>query len=226
MEVENGAAVVCLSTAPTGYQNPSWFIAFAFVPVAIALLAVVVSVCCRLYTARMHQQDLFLAISTYGFAPQTAKYNTSTLSDVVFYAQFIFVTGALNLNYPRFYALFTADFAWSWLLFSTTGTKQLLTNVIRPCNSGNEAFTGGCDDRNGAVLSRNMIDLSHAMDIDNRGLFLTCILFFSFLLAAVTLTCLLFWLVWEMLALSNPYKYGGQRAKIGNVNFGTMKRKT
>ncbi|KAG0173431.1 hypothetical protein DFQ29_007963 [Apophysomyces sp. BC1021] len=69
-----------------------------------------------------------------------------------------------------------------------------------------------------------MIELSQALDIDSRGLFLTCIIFFGFLFAAVTVVCIVLWVMWELLALSNPYRFGGQRSKIGNVNFGAFLR--
>ncbi|KAF7722267.1 hypothetical protein EC973_003487 [Apophysomyces ossiformis] len=217
--MDNTSSIVCLLAAPIGYQNPAWRVAFSFVPISIALLAGIVSLCCRLHNARKHEQDLFLAISNYGLASETAKYNISTAFDVVFYAQFVFSTGALNLNYPQFYSLFTANFAWSWLLLSNTWIREHLMNASGLCYGDQESSTTKCNGNVAVTLAKNIVDLSQALDIDSRVFFLTCIIVFTFLLAGITVVCLALWLVWEILALSRPYQFASQRRKVSNVTF-------
>ncbi|KAG0023088.1 hypothetical protein BGZ82_010827, partial [Podila clonocystis] len=57
------------------------------------------------------------AVATYGLASEAISVHTPGFFDIIFYTQFILMTGQLAINYPSFYSTFTALFHWSFLAF-------------------------------------------------------------------------------------------------------------
>ncbi|KAI8143479.1 hypothetical protein BJV82DRAFT_668529 [Fennellomyces sp. T-0311] len=177
--------IICVNVAPIGYQNTTtWRKVFVYVPIGITVLAAVVSLLCNIETAL--RDDLFLALSNYALDWNTLRIKGSTAADIIFYTQYVFATGALNLRYPKFYAHFTSNFAWSWLLFAPSWMIGLLEHALKS-PSKRASTKSSASSKTSIAVSTNMTELALLLDIDLRGLFLTSLLFFSFFVVGLAL---------------------------------------
>ena len=197
--METTTPIVCVEVAPVGYINQEWRKVFQYMPLSlVALAACVTLLAIVIYNDGSRYHDFFVAV-------MVCQSSGITMDDAIAYAQYVFAAGTLNLAYPQFYALFTANFAWSWLLFS----PSWLHNILDP-------ETPGVD----ASVSTNLTHLANVMDIDLRVLFLTSILFFGMCFVILILICLTMWVCYEALAISNSYRFSGNRRKLGSVCIG------
>ncbi|KAG0300678.1 hypothetical protein BGZ98_008982 [Dissophora globulifera] len=92
--------------------------AVSYLPLALAVYSGFISLVSMVMRASVNNGFLS-AVATYGLATTSEVINVHTpgLFDVIFYAQFMVMTGQLSLNYPSFYVTFTSLFHWSFLEF-------------------------------------------------------------------------------------------------------------
>lgn len=217
----NGDRWACFTLAPVGYQNPTWQMIFLYVPAAFTLFAASVSCFASFATVSDDiSHDGFLFTSNYAMLPAALRLRTPGFFDVIYYAQFIVVTGQLSLAYPKFYPLFTSNFAWSFLLFNTDWFQDM---IARTFNTPSEtpslvkgtispyALNGTASDPGVNVTGTGMDLFSSALEIDVRALFLTGLIFFLIILAACLAACFLFWVAAAILRQWNPEKFSPQR---------------
>ncbi|KAF9436908.1 hypothetical protein BGZ76_002572 [Entomortierella beljakovae] len=92
--------------------------AVSYLPLALALYSGSVSLASIILRAT-EESGFIGALATYGLASTSdiISVHTPGLFDIIFYAQFMVMTGQLSLNYPSFYVTFTSLFHWSFLEF-------------------------------------------------------------------------------------------------------------
>ncbi|CDH56964.1 predicted protein [Lichtheimia corymbifera JMRC:FSU:9682] len=199
LTMEGSTPVVCVEVAPVGYINREWQKVFLYMPLSLIALAAFVTLLAILsFNDGSRYYDFFVAVVV-------IQSSGITMDDAIAYAQFVFAAGTLNLAYPQFYALFTANFSWSWLLFSPSWLHHILDPDAKDV---------------GVAASTNLTHLANVMEIDLRALFLTSILFFGVCLVVLILICLTIWICYEILAISNSYRFSGNRRKLGSVCIG------
>lgn len=199
LTMEGSTPVVCVEVAPVGYINREWQKVFLYMPLSLIALAAFVTLLAILsFNDGSRYYDFFVAV-------MVIQSSGITMDDAIAYAQFVFAAGTLNLAYPQFYALFTANFSWSWLLFSPSWLHHILDPDAKDV---------------GVAASTNLTHLANVMEIDLRALFLTSILFFGVCLVVLILICLTIWICYEILAISNSYRFSGNRRKLGSVCIG------
>ena len=92
--------------------------AVSYLPLALALYSGFISLMSIIMRASVG--DGFMsAVATYGLASTSKAIGVHTpgLFDIIFYTQFMVMTGQLSINYPSFYLTFTSLFHWSFLEF-------------------------------------------------------------------------------------------------------------
>ncbi|KAG0264373.1 transducer of ERBB2 [Mortierella polycephala] len=92
--------------------------AVSYIPLALALYSGTISLISIMMRASVGNGFLS-ALATYGLASTSEVINVHTpgLVDIIFYTQFMVMTGQLSVNYPAFYSTFTSLFHWSFLEF-------------------------------------------------------------------------------------------------------------
>ncbi|KAF9178529.1 hypothetical protein BGZ50_007665 [Haplosporangium sp. Z 11] len=92
--------------------------AVSYLPLALALYSGTISLISIMMRASVGNGFLG-ALATYGLASTSEVINVHTpgLVDIIFYTQFMVMTGQLSVNYPAFYSTFTSLFHWSFLEF-------------------------------------------------------------------------------------------------------------
>ncbi|KAF9127848.1 hypothetical protein BGW39_005512 [Mortierella sp. 14UC] len=93
--------------------------AVSLLPFALACFSGAISLAATFMRASVGNGFLGAA-ATYGVATEPISVHTPGFFDVVFYTQFMLMTGQLAVNYPSFYSTFTALFHWSFLEFRDT----------------------------------------------------------------------------------------------------------
>ncbi|KAG0020754.1 hypothetical protein BGZ80_003636 [Entomortierella chlamydospora] len=90
----------------------------SYLPLAVALYSGAVSLASIILRATTGN-GFMGALATYGLPSTSDVINVHTpgLFDVIFYTQFMVMTGQLSINYPSFYVTFTSLFHWSFLEF-------------------------------------------------------------------------------------------------------------
>ncbi|KAF9150336.1 hypothetical protein BG015_007855 [Linnemannia schmuckeri] len=91
----------------------------SFLPLALACFSGAISLAATFMRASVGNGFLGAA-ATYGMATEPISVHTPGFFDIVFYTQFMLMTGQLSVNYPSFYSTFTALFHWSFLEFRDT----------------------------------------------------------------------------------------------------------
>ncbi|KAF8947838.1 hypothetical protein BGZ47_007647 [Haplosporangium gracile] len=91
----------------------------SFLPLALACFSSAISLAATFMRASVGNGFLGAA-ATYGMATEPISVHTPGFFDIVFYTQFMLMTGQLSVNYPSFYSTFTALFHWSFLEFRDT----------------------------------------------------------------------------------------------------------
>lgn len=229
----------CLDIAPVGYQNPIWREVLIAIPVAFAVFAAIVTVFSIYVTSTDAEQDILIAASNYGIEPSALRLKTPGLFDVVYYAQFIVVTGQLNIKYPVFYPLFTSNFSWSSLLF-TPDLINGVVNTIFPSDLANNA-TGWYHSEPGLSLNKRQIgfgsanndsypvvvagtgmaNFANAVGLDVRALFITSLVFYLIILAAVIVLCVIVCIIFECTTVSSSY-HKLQRSRPFDLSIGNV----
>ncbi|KAG0369943.1 hypothetical protein BGZ54_008338 [Gamsiella multidivaricata] len=92
--------------------------AISYLPLALALYSGAISFVSIILRAAVGNGFLN-AMATYGLAAtsELISVHTPGLFDIMFYTQFMVMTGQLSVNYPSFYVTFTSLFHWSFLEF-------------------------------------------------------------------------------------------------------------
>ncbi|KAG0024586.1 hypothetical protein BGZ81_007645, partial [Podila clonocystis] len=90
--------------------------AVSYLPLALAAYSGLVSLISTFLRASVGN-GLLGATATYGLVTEPVNVHSPGLFDIVFYAQFMLMSGQLSLNYPSFYSTFTSLFNWSFLEF-------------------------------------------------------------------------------------------------------------
>ncbi|KAF9576856.1 hypothetical protein EC968_003363 [Mortierella alpina] len=92
--------------------------AVGYLPLALAVYSGAISLTSILLRATVGNGFLG-ALATYGLASTSdvISVHTPGLFDIIFYTQFMVMTGQLSVNYPSFYSTFTSLFHWSFLEF-------------------------------------------------------------------------------------------------------------
>ncbi|KAF9359707.1 hypothetical protein BGX26_011655 [Mortierella sp. AD094] len=90
----------------------------SYLPLAVALYSGAVSLASIILRATTGN-GFIGALATYGLASTSdiISVHTPGLFDIIFYTQFMVMTGQLSINYPSFYVTFTSLFHWSFLEF-------------------------------------------------------------------------------------------------------------
>ena len=217
--------------APVGYQNPTWKIVFTYVPVAFTIFAALVSFPASFATVSEAEHDVFLFTSNYAMLPAALRLKSPGFFDLIYYAQFIVLTGQLNLNYPEFYQLFVSNFAWSYLLFPTQWLRNINDSIF-PYNPGQEEEQGGgvmtatlLDQQQNSssvmVQGHGLTNFANAVDMDVNNLFLASFIFMLIILAGCLFLCFLIWMVVQLMSWHAPHRYAAQTPKIINFTIGT-----
>ncbi|KAL0084915.1 hypothetical protein F4703DRAFT_1856647 [Phycomyces blakesleeanus] len=237
--------LVCATIGSVGYQNPTWRAIFIYLPAGFTAFSALVSFVASFVTLGEADRDILLFTSNYAMLPAAVRFKTPGFFDLVFYAQFIVTTGMLNLSYPMFYPLFTANFSWSFLLFSSDWINNLMTQVFpstsndteRAINSSGFAFNKRQLSQplspEPSVIIRpqinntgtGMVNFATAVDLDINKLFLTSLLYFLIILGGCLCICFLIWAVSTCFISQNrPNLYKNHSEKIRNFTIGISLR--
>ncbi|KAG0180631.1 hypothetical protein DFQ29_000291 [Apophysomyces sp. BC1021] len=208
----------CLTIAPIGYQHPVWKNIFLYLPIAFIIFAAFTSLLASFATVPEAEHDIFLFTSNYANLPAVLRLKTPGFFDIIHYAQFIVVLGQLSLDYPQFYWLFTANFAWSSLLFPTSWLDRAVQDIF-PYKAKLLSLNGNTQDPGVRVVGTGMAKFAHAVDIDINGLFLTCLVFFLIISACCALLCFLVWFTQQVMGYLWPHRFAGQTKKIMNFSL-------
>lgn len=92
--------------------------AVSYLPLALAVYSGAISLTSIIMRASVGNGFLG-ALATYGLAATSdiISVHTPGIFDILFYSQFMLMTGQMSINYPSFYQTFTALFHWSFLEF-------------------------------------------------------------------------------------------------------------
>ncbi|KAF9349161.1 hypothetical protein BGX34_002006, partial [Mortierella sp. NVP85] len=102
--------------------------ALSYLPLGLAVLSGGISLVATIIRASVGNGFLN-AVASYGLPTEAISVHTPGFFDIVFYTQFMLMTGQLSINYPSYYSTFTSLFHWSFLAFSDTLTGKGPTNA-------------------------------------------------------------------------------------------------
>lgn len=97
--------------------------AVSYLPLALAAYSGLVSLVSTFMRASVGN-GLLGATATYGLVTEPVNVHSPGFFDIIFYAQFMLMSGQLSLNYPSFYSTFTSLFHWSFLEFRNSFAGQ------------------------------------------------------------------------------------------------------
>ncbi|KAF9969630.1 hypothetical protein BGZ73_007939 [Actinomortierella ambigua] len=117
------------------------------------------------------------AVATYGLPAEMMSVHTPGLFDIIFYTQFMLMTGQLAINYPSFYQSFTSLFHWSFLEFSeslagegpSNATEVLIYQGAGSVNVDSKSLLKPGSKAN-TNRKRNLPDWFLNLNIDNNNL--------------------------------------------------------
>ncbi|GJJ76679.1 hypothetical protein EMPS_09038 [Entomortierella parvispora] len=151
----NNATVVCVAVL-LEQTMPEVNTAVSYLPMALALYSGAISLTSIIMRATVGNGFLG-ALATYGLAATSEVINVHTpgIFDILFYTQFMLMTGQMSINYPSFYQTFTSLFHWSFLEFRNSFAGK------GPENSTDVLMFGGAGSANqGKSSPAEMNDLS------------------------------------------------------------------
>jgi hypothetical protein len=229
--------LVCIQLAPVGYQHPVWQKIFTFLPVGLTVTAAILSLIASM-TIFHHEgeHDIFLFSSNYAMLPGVLRLKTPGFFDLVFYAQFIVIAGQFNIDYPRFFALFTSNFSWSFLLFQSPWLENSIQNMFPPSQSPVEAIASipgsslykrqlpPSDNKKAVdVIGTGMMDFADASGIDINALFFTYLVYSLIILGSCIILCFLTWLVLFLLGTFTDHrKFLAKSRKVWAFSIGNV----
>ncbi|KAI1315741.1 hypothetical protein EDD11_000391 [Mortierella claussenii] len=114
----NNQSIVCVAVL-LEQSMPQVSTTVSFLPLVLAALSGGISLTATIMRASVGNGFLG-AVATYGLPTEAILVHTPGFFDIVFYTQFMVMTGQLSVNYPSFYSTFTALFHWSFLEFANT----------------------------------------------------------------------------------------------------------
>ncbi|KAG1053602.1 hypothetical protein G6F43_004332 [Rhizopus delemar] len=234
--------LICIRLAPVGYQHPTWRNVFIYIPIGFTIIAAITSLTVSLTTIENGEHDIFLFSSNYAMLPGVLRLKTPGFVDLIYYAQFIVTAGQFNMDYPRFHALFTSNFSWSFLLFRS----EWLTNTIHTIFSRQEddvnhhSSVPGLsiykrqevnmpvrhkEDVSVNIMGTGMSDFSTAVGMDINGLFFTVLVYFLVIIGACLILCCLTWFMFCITgACSSRKKFTESSLKMWNFTIGVLVR--
>jgi hypothetical protein len=229
--------LICVQFAPVGYQHPIWQKIFTFLPVGLTAIAAILSIIASM-TIFHHEgeHDIFLFSSNYAMLPGVLRLKTPGFFDLVFYAQFIVIAGQFNIDYPRFFALFTSNFSWSFLLIQSPWLQSSIQDMFSSSQSPIEAIASvpgsslykrqlpaGDNKKVVDVIGTGMLDFANASGIDMNALFFTFLVYALIILGSCAVLCILTWLVLFLLGTFTDYrKFLAQSRKVWNFSIGNI----
>lgn len=91
----------------------------SYLPLALAVYSAGISLTSIAMRAAVSGSGFLGAVASYGLlaTSEIISVHTPGFFDIIFYTQFMLMTGQLSINYPSFYSTFTALFHWSFLEF-------------------------------------------------------------------------------------------------------------
>ncbi|KAK3813042.1 MAG: hypothetical protein J3Q66DRAFT_41940 [Benniella sp.] len=123
----NSQPVACLAIL-LEQTMPQVDTALSYLPLGLAVLSGGISLVATIIRASVGNGFLN-AVASYGLPTEAISVHTPGFFDIVFYTQFMLMTGQLSINYPSYYSTFTSLFHWSFLAFADTLTGKGPTNA-------------------------------------------------------------------------------------------------
>ncbi|KAF8949482.1 hypothetical protein BGZ47_000023 [Haplosporangium gracile] len=110
--------VVCVAVL-LGQNMPQVNTVVSYLPLALAFYSAGISFTSIAMRAAVSGSGFLGAVASYGLVAtsEIISVHTPGFFDIIFYTQFMLMTGQLSINYPSFYSTFTALFHWSFLEF-------------------------------------------------------------------------------------------------------------
>lgn len=115
--------IACISANITPALGHTLSGLLTYLPVAILILVAIATAAAGIYSP-WGSTDPFKWTTNYGRDQDLLRLVTPGFGDCLQYIQFIFLTGALSLNYPGYYAPVTKQASWSALLFNSSYVSQ------------------------------------------------------------------------------------------------------
>ncbi|KAG0252982.1 hypothetical protein BGZ95_006478, partial [Linnemannia exigua] len=117
----NNQPVVCVAVL-LEQTMPKVNTAVSYLPLALATYSAGISLTSIAMRAAVSGSGFLSAVASYGLfaTSEVISVHTPGFFDIIFYTQFMLMTGQLSLNYPSFYSTFTALFHWSFLEFRSS----------------------------------------------------------------------------------------------------------
>lgn len=206
--------LVCIQFAPVGYQHPTWRNIFTWLPISFTISAAIISLIASFtifHDDDAAGHDIFLFGSNYAMLPGVLRLKTPGFFDLIFYSQFIVTVGQFNIEYPRFHALFTSNFSWSFLLFNQSNwlnnvISGLFQSSISPIESiasvpgysiykRQELINATTDTSKVNIVGTGMSDFAIATGIDINALFFTMMVYLLLIIASCLILCFLVWAI-------------------------------
>ncbi|KAI8371305.1 hypothetical protein EDC96DRAFT_502131 [Choanephora cucurbitarum] len=230
--------LVCIHLAPVGYQDPMWRKIFIFLPVGLTVSAAIISLIGSFIRFEDSEHDIFLFSSNYAMLPGILRLKTPGFFDLVFYAQFVVISGLFNIDYPRFQSLFTSNFAWSFLLFKSAWLQdvfqQIFTSYSSPVQEigsieGTSIYkrqlSNETDNNSFDISGTSMLNFATASGIDINALFLTFLVHLAILIAACATCCFVTWAFLFIVGKLSPEgKLSKQSTKVLDFSIGMYRK--
>lgn len=226
--------LICIQLAPVGYQHPVWQKIFTFLPVGLTVTAAILSLIASMIVFHHDaEHDIFLFSSNYAMLPGVLRLKTPGFFDLVFYAQFIVISGQLNIDYPRFFALFTSNFSWSFLLFQSTWLQSAIQGMFTSSQSpieaiasvpGSSLYKRELPNKEGVdVIGTGILDFANASGIDINALFFTSLVYSLIILGSCALLCFSTWLILLLLGTFTDRRvYLAKSRKVLDFSIGSI----
>ncbi|GAB7350179.1 hypothetical protein MBLNU459_g0842t1 [Dothideomycetes sp. NU459] len=138
IRVQSGDAgapdVACISANITPDLGSTITGLLTYLPAAVLIIVAIATAAAAMYSP-WGSSDPFKWTTNYGRDEDLLRLVTPGFGDCLQYVQFIFLTGALTLNYPGFYQPSTSQASWSALLFNESfvshgpGTQSLVDGI-------------------------------------------------------------------------------------------------
>lgn len=138
IRVQSGDAgapdLACISASITPDLGGTLVGLLTYLPVAVLIVVAIATAAAAIYSP-WGSTDPFKWTTNYGRDEDLLRLVTPGFNDCLQYIQFVFLTGALTLNYPGYYQPATSNVAWSALLFNESfvshgsGTQSLYDGI-------------------------------------------------------------------------------------------------
>ncbi|CEG78012.1 hypothetical protein RMATCC62417_12677 [Rhizopus microsporus] len=233
--------LLCIRLAPIGYQHPVWKNVFLYFPIGFTISAAAISLIASLTRIVDVEHDIFLFSSNYAMLPGVLRLKTPGFFDLMYYAQFIVIAGQFNIDYPRFHALFTSNFSWSFLLFKSKWLSSTISRLFEPQETADRSVPGlsiykrqldsdvknliRIEGNSVQVAGTGMSDFATAVDIDINALFFTVLVYFLIIIASCLVLCSLIWLTFYLIGTFTKHKKFVERSlKMWDFTIGVLVR--